>query len=304
MYNGARSTPAALRSVVEDADLLIDLGGLVLEDLNTGLWSGSLDPRRIVALHADWVQAGDQVFTSVSISDVLAGLTHRFQHLSKRLSSWGEQRPVQPTPFLPLSGVADQRTDSAVFYPRLQQFLRPNDLLVSDTGTCLLKLNAIRLPGGVSMESQTLWGSIGWGTPAALGCALAEPERRVVLVTGDGAHQLTAQEIGVMGFTGVNPVVIVLNNGLHGIEALISETGHAYNDLPPWRFADLPAALGCSGWWCGRAGTVAELEQALAAINAHQGAAYLEVLIPADESQPLAEDVIETMHQTMTPKSA
>ncbi len=304
MYNGARSTPAALRSVVEDADLLIDLGGLVLEDLNTGLWSGSLDPRRIVALHADWVQAGDQVFTSVSISDVLAGLTQRFQHLSKRLSSWGEQRPVQPASFLPLSGGADQRTDSAVFYPRLQQFLRPTDLLVSDTGTCLLKLNAIRLPGGVSMESQTLWGSIGWGTPAALGCALAEPERRVVLVTGDGAHQLTAQEIGVMGFTGVNPVVIVLNNGLHGIEALISETGHAYNDLPPWRFADLPAALGCSGWWCGRAGTVAELEQALAAINAHQGAAYLEVLIPADESQPLAEDVIETMHQTMTPKSA
>ena len=60
----------------------------------------------------------------------------------------------------------------------------------------------------------------------------------------------------------------------------------------------------CSGWWCGRAGTVAELEQALAAINAHQGAAYLEVLIPAEESQPLAEDVIETMHQTMTPQSA
>ena len=40
-----------------------------------------------------------------------------------------------------------------------------------------------------------------------------------------------------------------------------------------------------------------------AEINAHQGAAYLEVLIPAEESQPLAEEVIETMHQTMTPKS-
>lgn len=301
MYNGGRSTPAALRNVVEDADLLIDLGGLVLEDLNTGLWSGSLDPKRIIALHSDWVQAGDRVFTSVSISDVLAGLTQRFQHSAKRLSSWGDRRFIQPAPLLPLSGAADQRTDSAVFYPRLQQFLRSTDLLISDTGTCLLKLNAIRLPAGVSMESQTLWGSIGWGTPAALGCALAEPDRRVVLVTGDGAHQLTAQEIGVMGFTGVNPVVIVLNNGLHGIEALISETGHAYNDLPPWRFADLPAVLGCSGWWCGRATTVAELEQALAAINAHQGAAYLEVLIPAEESQPLAEDVIETMHQTMTP---
>ena len=303
MYNGGRSNPPALRSVVEEADLLIDLGGLVLEDLNTGLWSGSLDPNRIVSLHADWVQAGDQVFTSVSISDVLSGLTQRFQDSSKRLSHWGDQRPVEPASFLSLSGAADQPTDSPSFYPRLQQFLRPTDLLVSDTGTCLLKLNAIRLPAGVSMESQTLWGSIGWGTPAALGCALAEPERRVVLVTGDGAHQLTMQEIGVMGFTGSNPVVIVLNNGLYGVEALISETGHAYNDLPPWRYADIPAALGCEGWWCGRVATVAELEQAFAEINAHQGAAYLEVLIPAEESQPLAEEVIETMHQTMTPKS-
>ena len=107
-----------------------------------------------------------------------------------------------------------------------------------------------------------------------------------------------------MGFAGVNPVVIVLNNGLYGVEALISETGHAYNDLPPWRYAELPAAFGCKDWWCGRVGSVAELEQAFQAINAHQGAAYLEVLIPAEESQPLAEDVIETIHQTATPKSA
>ncbi len=304
MYNGGRSTPAALRSVVEDADLVIDFGGLVLEDLNTGLWSGSLDPKRVVALHADWVQASDQVFTSVSISDVLEGITKRLEKSSKRPSSWGVDRPVQPDPILPLQGEEQQPTDSANFYPRLQNFLRPNDVLVSDTGTCLLKLNAIRLPSGVAMESQTLWSSIGWGTPAALGCALAEPERRVVLVTGDGAHQLTVQEIGVMGFTQIKPVVIVLNNGLYGVEALISETGHAYNELPPWRYANIPTALGCQGWWCGKAATVAELEQSLAAINAHQGAAYLEVLIPAEESQPLSEEVIEIMHQTTTPNAS
>ena len=302
MYNGARSTPAELQEVVEEADLIIDLGGLVTEDLNTGLWSGRVDPNCTVSLYSDWVQAGDLVFTSVSISDVLAGLISRFQATSLRTPAWGERRFVQPQPLLPLSGGGDQPTGSSSFYSRLQRFLRPTDLLVSDTGTCLLQLNAMRLPGGVAMESQTLWSSIGWGTPAALGCALAEPERRVVLVSGDGAHQLTVQEIGVMGFMGVKPVVIVLNNGLYGVEALISETGHAYNVLPPWRYAEIPAALGCRGWWCGRAATVTELEQSLAAINAHDGAAYLEVLIPAEESQPLSEDVIEMMHQTATPK--
>lgn len=96
-------------------------------------------------------------------------------------------------------------------------------------------------------------------------------------------------------------VVIVLNNGLYGVEALLSETGHAYNDLPPWRYSQLPEAFGCKGWWSGRVATVAELEQALAAINAHDGGAYLEVMIPPEESQPLAETLIETMHQTATP---
>tara|TARA_B100002052_G_C15591994_1_gene467065 strand:- start:9 stop:644 length:636 start_codon:yes stop_codon:yes gene_type:complete len=206
-----------------------------------------------------------------------------------------------PSPQLPLASIADQPSSSESFYPLLQRFLRPGDLLVSDTGTCLLKLNAMRLPGGVAMESQTLWGSIGWGTPAALGCALADPERRVVLVTGDGAHQLTAQEIGVMGFVGIQPVLIVLNNGLYGVEALISESGHAYNNLPAWNYADLPEAMGCQGWWSGRVSTVAELEAAFASISAHPGAAYLEVMIPPEESQPLEQAAIEAIHQTSTP---
>ncbi|WP_413747387.1 thiamine pyrophosphate-binding protein [Synechococcus sp. MIT S9507] len=84
MYNGGRSTPAALQGVIEQSDLLIDLGGLVMDDLNTGLWSGQLDSSRMVALHADWVQAGNQVFTSVSLSDVLAGLTARFKQAPKQ----------------------------------------------------------------------------------------------------------------------------------------------------------------------------------------------------------------------------
>ena len=300
IYNGARSSPPELKSKIEQADLLLDLGGLVQEDLNTGLWSGRLNPNTMISLHSDWVRAGDRVFTSVSLADVLEGLTARFRGTPSR-HNHGDQRPLLPSPQLPLASIADQPSSSESFYPLLQRFLRPGDLLVSDTGTCLLKLNAMRLPGGVAMESQTLWGSIGWGTPAALGCALADPERRVVLVTGDGAHQLTAQEIGVMGFVGIQPVLIVLNNGLYGVEALISESGHAYNNLPAWNYADLPEAMGCQGWWSGRVSTVAELEAAFASISAHPGAAYLEVMIPPEESQPLEQAAIEAIHQTSTP---
>ncbi|MDB4338161.1 thiamine pyrophosphate-binding protein [Synechococcus sp. AH-603-L18] len=149
VYNGGRSTPGALQQVIEDADLLIDFGGLVMDDLNTGLWSGHLDPKRTVSLHADWVQADDQVFTSVSLSDVLAGLITRFNAAPKQERPWGQKRVIQPVDLLPMAGKPEEPTSSAGFYPRLQRFLQPTDLLVSDTGTCLLKLNAMRLPAGV-----------------------------------------------------------------------------------------------------------------------------------------------------------
>ena len=301
MYNGARSSPKALEQVIEGADLLLDVGGLVMEDLNTGLWSDQLDPRRIISLRSDWVQAGNQVFTGVSLADLLEGLTNRLTTEGKRKKRWGESRPVQPSPFLPLVGDGDELMHSSLFYACLQRFLQAGDLLVADTGSCLLQLNAHRLPADVAMESQTLWGSIGWGTPATLGCALAEPERRVVLVSGDGAHQLTVQELGVMHTAGTQPIVIVLNNGIYGVEALISETGHAYNDLPKWNYSRLPEVFGCDGWWSARISSRSELERAFAEIRNHRGGAYLEVMIPAEESQPLPEELIEQLHQTHTP---
>jgi indolepyruvate decarboxylase len=68
------------------------------------------------------------------------------------------------------------------------------------------------MPRGASFHNQTLWGSIGWATPAAFGAAIAAPDRRVVLVTGDGSHQFTAQEVSQFGRLGLHPIIFVLNN--------------------------------------------------------------------------------------------
>jgi indolepyruvate decarboxylase len=71
--------------------------------------------------------------------------------------------------------------------------------------------------------------------PAAVGAAVAAPDRRVVLVTGDGSHQLTAQEIGQFGRLGLKPVVFVLNNDGYLIERLLcKDPAIAYNDIAPW----------------------------------------------------------------------
>ena len=117
-------------------------------------------------------------------------------------------------------------------YPRWANFLKPNDILVTDTGTSASGLVFALLPAGVTFHSQTLWGSIGWATPAAFGVAVAAPDRRLVLVTGEGSHQLIAQEISQFGRRGVKPIVFVLNNSGYLIERLLCRNqANVYNDV-------------------------------------------------------------------------
>lgn len=62
----------------------------------------------------------------------------------------------------------------------------PGDYFVVETGTVSMGLGFTLLPRGVTYHNRTLWGSIGWATPAAFGAALAAPHKRVVRVRGEG----------------------------------------------------------------------------------------------------------------------
>ena len=173
--------------------------------------------------------------------------------------------------------------------------------MVIETGTCMTHLNKMLMPAGVSAEGQGLWGSIGWATPACLGVAMAKTTGHTWMVTGDGSHQLTLNELAVMGRYGIKPRIIVLNNNLYGIEDVISERGHGYDDLAAVNYHLLPEAFGCKNWLSARVSTVAELDEVLDRIDAHDGAAYIEVMIPNEESQPLPASTIDSGYKLNTP---
>jgi indolepyruvate decarboxylase len=148
---------------------------------------------------------------------------------------------------------------------------------------------------------QGLWGSIGWATPACMGVAMAKTSGRTWLVSGDGAHQLTLNELAVMGRYGVKPVIFVLNNGIYGIEDVFSERGHGYDDLAQVQYQLLPEAFGCKGWLTAKVATVKALEDVLKQIDDTDGAAYIEVMIPNAESQPLPRSNIDQRYLLKTP---
>jgi indolepyruvate decarboxylase len=270
LYAGAVSAEET-RQIVEGADLVLDLGGISLNDETTAGFSGRLDSARFVSIGLNDVRIGDQVFGNVRIADVLAELA--------KLKSPARPREKTPEQAPRVTESPSDKITMGALYSRYAAFIRPGDSVVLESGSSSLGLAPMILADDVQVHIQMLWGSIGWATGAAFGIALADLNRRTVLITGEGSHQLTANEIGNMGRYGANPIIFVLNNDGYMVErALEPYPDWSYNDLAKWRYADLPRALGCADWITARVETLGELDAAMKAARDGKSGAYIEVI--------------------------
>jgi acetolactate synthase-1/2/3 large subunit len=60
-------------------------------------------------------------------------------------------------------------------------------------------------------------GTKGFGLPAAIGAALAQPDRTVVCFTGDGSLMMNIQELATAAECGANVKIVVMNNASLGL---------------------------------------------------------------------------------------
>lgn len=270
LYAGAVSAEKT-RQIVEDAELVLDLGGVSLNDETTAGFSGRFDPARFVSIGLNDVRIGEQVFGNVRLADILAALA-KLQSPALPYRRTPEHAPR-------VTGNPSDKITMDALYSRYAAFIRPGDSVVLESGSSSLGLPPMALADDVQVHIQMLWGSIGWATGAAFGIALADPKRRTILITGEGSHQLTANEIGNMGRYGANPIIFVLNNDGYMVErALEPNPDWSYNDLAKWRYADLPRALGCADWITARVETLGELDAAMKAARESTSGAYIEII--------------------------
>ncbi len=264
LYAGAASAQNT-RAIVEGADLVLDLGGVNLNDITTASYSAQLDPARFITIGLNDVRIGEKVIGGVRLADMLI-------ELGKLKRNTPPRQTVEDAP--PIAGKPSDKITTDTLYPRYAAFIRGGDTVVLETG-----IMPMPLADGVRVEAQVLWGSIGWTTAAAFGVALADPSRRTVLITGEGSHQLTANEIGNMGRFAANIIVFVLNNEGYLIERALEENPDwSYNDLAPWQYAELPRALGCADWFTARAATLGELDAAMNIARDSKSGVYIEVI--------------------------
>jgi indolepyruvate decarboxylase len=286
MYDGRIMNPD-IREFIEGCDCVLNLGAL-WSDLNTGAFTANIDPARMVAVMHHHLRVGRAIFPNIEMCDALAALTGRVgkkQVPAPKVRGLGEPR-----------GAAGDKITPDYLYPRWEQFFRPGDLVIAETGTVSMGLAFALMPKGAVFHNQTLWCSIGWGTPAALGAALAAPQKRTILITGEGAHQMTVQEIGQFCRYGLKPIIFVLNNQGYLIERLLCKEPLAdYNDLAPWNYSRLPAALGCGDWFCARVATNGELDRAMEQAASCGTGAYIEVMTDMMAASPMAQRLHESI---------
>ncbi|EIB2104593.1 alpha-keto acid decarboxylase family protein [Salmonella enterica] len=167
------------------------------------------------------------------------------------------------------------------FWQTLQQYLKPGDIILVDQGTAAFGAAALSLPDGAEVVLQPLWGSIGYSLPAAFGAQTACPDRRVILIIGDGAAQLTIQEMGSMLRDGQAPVILLLNNDGYTVERAIHGAAQRYNDIASWNWTQIPPALNAAQQAeCWRVTQAIQLAEVLERLARPQRLSFIEVMLP------------------------
>lgn len=140
----------------------------------------------------------------------------------------------------------------------LQQALGRDGVLAGDsTMACYYgALGNLRGHTPAGYLYPTGFGTLGYGLPAAVGAAVAAPERPVAVLEGDGGFMFTATELAAAAALGLPlPVVVVDNGGYGEIRRQMKVRGDTVQavDLPPVDLAGLARSMGC------HAHTVAEV---------------------------------------------
>ncbi|CQD13925.1 indole-3-pyruvate decarboxylase [Mycolicibacterium conceptionense] len=289
IYAGAASEDS-VREAIEEAPVLVT-AGVLFTDMVSGFFSQRIDPARTIDIGANQSTVAGQVYAPLDMAAALDAVT-------AILTERGITSPALPP--LPARISADPPAPDVALtqealWDRLSEALTPGNVVLADQGTSFYGMAGHRLASGVTFIGQPLWGSIGYTLPAALGAGLADRDRRTVLLIGDGAAQLTIQELGTFGREGLSPVVVVVNNDGYTVERAIHGVTAEYNDITGWRWTELPAALGVPDALAFRVSTYGELDDALArAAATPDRMVFIEVMLGRMDIPPLLTELAQS----------
>jgi len=231
---------------VESSDLVLMIG-MIKSDFNTGGFSYHVSKLSTIEFHSTYIQVRYSEYPGLHMKGVLRKLIDRLDPSKIAKAPHIENMP-EVDEKEEESNHSSETITHAWFWPRVGQWLKERDIVVTETGTANFGILSAKFPKGVTALNQILWGSIGYSVGAAQGAALAARDsgdnRRTILIVGDGSLQLSVQEISTMIRHDLNLFIFVICNEGYTIERLIHGMDAGYNNIQPWNHGEIPKLFG------------------------------------------------------------
>jgi len=269
--------------MLESSDLIIAIG-VIFSDLNSGFWTSEVPTENLININNMEVNVSYHNYEGVLITDLISHIA-TLTPPRKKLQQFNKQTEKR----------LDDSSSTSLTVNQLIRVLRQTNqaqyCYIADVGDALfagleLDTNCFLAPG--------YYASMGFAVPGAVGAALARPDLRSIVLVGDGAFQMTGNELSTLVFNKLNPIIIVLNNGYYKMLSALDKHRDYYN-LNTWNYVKYAEALGCPGE---RATTENELQHAFANALEHKSPFLIEAILDKDDHAPIMKRIKEHIHKS------
>lgn len=235
VYQGEMSLKE-VQKFAHQSDCAIVLG-VMLSDIDTGMFTARLyDEKKIIASPTGII-IGHHHYSDVLFDDFIRGLASLQSKASFKMDIPAARHRI-PDTFQPQP---QKRITAKRLFECLQTHITGEHIIVTDVGDCLFGATDLILDHN-SFLASAYFATLGFGTPGAIAAQLAEPNRRVIGIIGDGAFQMNGMELSTAVRYYLDPIIIVLNNHGYGTERPLIEG--KFNDILDWKYTKIPDVLG------------------------------------------------------------
>jgi acetolactate synthase I/II/III large subunit len=210
------AAPAFVQKAAASCDLTLALG-CRFSEVGTGSY-GLQPPGKLIHVDADPSVLGRNYPASLAIaSDSAAFVSSLLSRLEPRPIDNELRQAIRSGHEQVWSQWKPPADSAGVFPPHLlrtlQALVGPGAVYTSDSGNgTFLAMECLRLERPRSFLAPVDYSCMGYAVPAALGAALACPDRRVVSLAGDGAFLMTGLELLTASHLRLAPMVLVLRD--------------------------------------------------------------------------------------------
>jgi acetolactate synthase-1/2/3 large subunit len=238
------TVPAVL--ALQESDLLVALGAR-FDDRVTGKVAEFAPDAKVVHVDIDPAEIGKIKHADVPIvgdlKDVLPELLEAFESVAKKAKTgdvdewWVRLNQLKAN--YPL-GYTDDPDDGLLapqtVIERIGQLSGPEAIYAAGVGQ-----HQMWAAQFIKYERPNAWlnsggaGTMGYSVPAAMGAKIAQPDRLVWAIDGDGCFQMTNQELATCTINDIPIKVAVINNSSLGMvrqwQSLFYDGRHSFTDL-------------------------------------------------------------------------